>query len=114
MNNLVLQKQEFLFKFVIFFIVFQFETLKKNMLQYLFLTFLKSFILSDNINSAIEMPSSYNTNKLLFTFSSDQAEARRNKVKEARKRREERIAAKKEELLQTFAREDEAAVTAKK
>lgn len=45
---------------------------------------------------------------------SDQAEARRNKVKEARKRREERIAAKKEELLQTFAREDEAAVTAKK
>lgn len=45
---------------------------------------------------------------------SDQAEARRNKVKEARKRREERIAAKKEELLQSFAREDEAAVTAKK
>lgn len=43
---------------------------------------------------------------------SDQAEARRNRVKEARKRREERIAAKKEELLQTFAREDEAAVTA--
>ncbi|CAH2102909.1 unnamed protein product [Euphydryas editha] len=45
---------------------------------------------------------------------SDQAEARRNRVKEARKRREERIAAKKEELLQNFAREDEAAVTAKK
>lgn len=50
----------------------------------------------------------------MFSFHSDQAEARRNKVKEARKRREERIAAKKEELLQTFAREDEAAVTAKK
>lgn len=50
----------------------------------------------------------------IFFLFSDQAEARRNKVKEARKRREERIAAKKEELLQTFAREDEAAVTAKK
>lgn len=50
----------------------------------------------------------------MILLSSDQAEARRNKVKEARKRREERIAAKKEELHQTFAREDEAAITAKK
>lgn len=40
---------------------------------------------------------------------SDQAEARRNKVKEARKRREERIANKKAEMLKTFAQEDELA-----
>lgn len=32
----------------------------------------------------------------------DQAEARRNKVKEARKRREDRAATKKEEMLQAF------------
>lgn len=37
----------------------------------------------------------------------DQAEARRNRVREARKRREERIANKKQELLQSFAKEDE-------
>merc|ERR1712083_167066 len=37
---------------------------------------------------------------------SDQAEARRNKVKEARKRREERIAVKKQEILATYAKED--------
>merc|ERR1712142_20583 len=36
----------------------------------------------------------------------DQAEARRNKVKEARKRREERQALKREELLQTYGKED--------
>lgn len=36
----------------------------------------------------------------------DQAEARRNRVREARKRREERIATKKQELLQTFAKEE--------
>merc|ERR1712212_1380712 len=40
---------------------------------------------------------------------SDQAEARRNKVKEARKRREERQALKREELLATFAKEEEVA-----
>ncbi|XP_052862008.1 large ribosomal subunit protein eL19 [Anopheles bellator] len=39
----------------------------------------------------------------------DQAEAKRNKVREARKRREERIANKKQELLQTIAKEDETA-----
>merc|ERR1711872_1182043 len=38
----------------------------------------------------------------------DQAEARRTKVKEARKRREERIALKKQEMLKSFAKEDEA------
>lgn len=43
----------------------------------------------------------------------DQAEARRTKVREARKRREERIATKKQELLQTYAKEDEAAATKK-
>ena len=37
----------------------------------------------------------------------DQAEARRNKVKEARKRREERIATKKAEMLQAFQKEEE-------
>lgn len=44
----------------------------------------------------------------LLVCCSDQAEARRSKVKEARKRREERIAQKKQELLKTFAKEDEA------
>jgi len=48
----------------------------------------------------------------------DQAEARRNKVKEARKRREERQALKREELLQTYEKEDAvvqaAAASAKK
>jgi len=36
---------------------------------------------------------------------SDQAEARRMKVKEARKRREDRVAAKKQELIQAFSKE---------
>ncbi len=45
---------------------------------------------------------------------SDQAEARRNKVKEARKRREERIAIKKQEMLQAFQKEEEAAAASKK
>ena len=39
----------------------------------------------------------------------DQAEARRNKVKEARKRKDERIALKKQEMLQAFQKEEEAA-----
>ncbi|KAK9890126.1 hypothetical protein WA026_008935 [Henosepilachna vigintioctopunctata] len=43
----------------------------------------------------------------------DQADARRLKVKEARKRREERIATKKAEVLQTYAREDENAAVKK-
>ncbi|KAL8602722.1 60S ribosomal protein L19 [Nucella lapillus] len=38
---------------------------------------------------------------------SDQAEARRTKVKEARRRREERIALKKQEMLTLFAKEEE-------
>merc|ERR1712024_204242 len=41
----------------------------------------------------------------------DQAEARRTKVKEAKKRREERQAVKKQELMATFAKEEEAAAT---
>lgn len=45
----------------------------------------------------------------------DQAEARRMKVREARKRRIDRIATKKQEILQNYQREDEAAAaTAKK
>uniref|UniRef100_U5EZC3 Ribosomal protein L19 n=1 Tax=Corethrella appendiculata TaxID=1370023 RepID=U5EZC3_9DIPT len=43
---------------------------------------------------------------------SDQAEAKRNKVREARKRREERIANKKLELLQNIQKEEEAAQVA--
>lgn len=43
---------------------------------------------------------------------SDQAEARRTKVREARKRRAERIASKKQELLQSYQREDDAAAAA--
>merc|ERR1712211_173387 len=43
----------------------------------------------------------------------DQAEARRNKVKEARRRREERQELKKNEMLQTYAKE-EAETAAKK
>merc|ERR1712206_48480 len=41
---------------------------------------------------------------------SDQAEARRNKVKEARKRRENRIATKREEMLKAFEKEEDAGV----
>ena len=44
----------------------------------------------------------------------DQAEARRNKVKEAKKRREERQALKREELLQAYEKEDAVAATGKK
>merc|ERR1712026_651776 len=40
---------------------------------------------------------------------SDQAEARRNKTKEAKKRREERQALKKQEMMATFAKEEEVA-----
>merc|ERR1712083_126078 len=39
----------------------------------------------------------------------DQAEARRTKVKEAKKRREERQALKKQEMMATFAKEEEVA-----
>merc|ERR1712141_366378 len=41
----------------------------------------------------------------------DQAEARRTKVKEAKKRREERQVVKKAEMMATFAKEEEAAAT---
>ena len=41
-----------------------------------------------------------------FCFFSDLAETRRNKVKEARKRREERIAQKKADLLKSYADDD--------
>ena len=44
---------------------------------------------------------------------SDQAEARRNRVKDARKRREERIALKKQEMLQAFQKEEEQAAAKK-
>nr|AHB12466.1 60S Ribosomal Protein L19 [Pantala flavescens] len=44
----------------------------------------------------------------------DQAEARRLKVKEARKRREERISQKKQELLQSYQKEEDAAAATKK
>jgi len=44
----------------------------------------------------------------------DQAEARRNKVKEARKRRENRIATKREEMLKAFEKEEDTAVPVKK
>ena len=43
----------------------------------------------------------------------DQAEARRTKVKEAKKRREERQALKKQEMMATFAKEEEVAATNK-
>uniref|UniRef100_A0A1B6M4U0 Large ribosomal subunit protein eL19 domain-containing protein n=4 Tax=Cicadellinae TaxID=33370 RepID=A0A1B6M4U0_9HEMI len=43
----------------------------------------------------------------------DQAEARRLKVKEAKKRRAERLTQKKQELLQSYQKEDEAAAVKK-
>jgi hypothetical protein len=45
--------------------------------------------------------------QLLF-FASDQAEARRNKVKQSKLRREERQKQKREELLKQYAKEDDA------
>ena len=42
----------------------------------------------------------------------DQAEARRNKVKEARKRREDRATMKKQEMLQAFQKEEEQTASA--
>merc|ERR1712173_353287 len=42
---------------------------------------------------------------------SDQAEARRSKVKEARKRREDRVATKKQEMLQAYQDEEAANAT---
>ena len=44
---------------------------------------------------------------------SDQAEARRNRVKQSRLRREERQRQKKEELVKQYAKEDEASKTTK-
>lgn len=44
----------------------------------------------------------------------DQAEARRTKVKEARKRREERQETKRKEMLQTYAKEEETTAASKK
>lgn len=45
--------------------------------------------------------------QILYLFPcSDQAEARRTKVKEARKRREERIAQKKADLIKAYREED--------
>ena len=44
----------------------------------------------------------------LSSHSSDQAEARRQKVKDARKRREERISMKRAEALTKFQKEEEA------
>jgi len=38
---------------------------------------------------------------------SDQAEARRTRTREARKRREERLQAKKEEIIKTLSKEEE-------
>jgi len=43
----------------------------------------------------------------------DQAEARRNRVKQSRLRREERQRQKKEELVKQYAKEDEASKTTK-
>lgn len=48
--------------------------------------------------------------QLIFPLEfSDQAEARRSKTKEARKRREERLLAKKEEIIKNLSKEDETA-----
>lgn len=43
----------------------------------------------------------------LLYLCSDQAEARRSKTREARKRREERLQAKKEEIIKNLSKEDE-------
>lgn len=51
------------------------------------------------------------SNIFLYNYS-DQAEARRQKVKEAKKRRAERLSQKKQELLQSYQKEDEAAAAA--
>lgn len=50
---------------------------------------------------------------IIFSCFSDQAEARRNKVKQSRLRREERQKQKREELLKQYAKEDESSKTTK-
>lgn len=62
----------------------------RNMLHFLFFLLKKWLFIDD------------------FYHYSDQAEARRLKVKEARKRREERLLQKKQEVLQAYQKEDEA------
>jgi len=46
-------------------------------------------------------------NTILCLSCRDQAEARRTKTKEARKRREERLQAKKEEIIKNLSKEEE-------
>lgn len=54
----------------------------------------------------------YNCFMYIYLIFSDQAEARRQKVKEARKRKEARFLQNRKELLAAYAREDEKAAAA--
>ena len=76
--------------------------------------FMKMFHLVIDVLSRILTVSclqkSFLIHQLKFYFS-DQAEARRNKVKAARTRRDERQAQKRAEILQAYAKEDSAATT---
>jgi len=73
------------------------------------LIFLASFL--QNKRVLMEYIHKKKAEKTRTKMLTDQAEARRQKVKAARKRREERITQKKQELQQTYQKEADAATT---
>ena len=87
----------------------------KNILEYVCSNFIWLFQAKGNVfknkRVLMEFIHKKKAEKARSKMLTDQAEARRTKVKEARKRREERQALKKQEVLATYAKEEEATAT---